>query len=202
MGEGQAELFVAPQERSLIVPAGHGCWWGVDSSTSRVAIGTVTADGLRGSTLTVFPKVSGLERLDVIYRETRAAARELAGLLPPGLVFVEQPSGSNQKVNRELEFAVGTIAAAVLGGAAEACGFMPHAELVVGAHWKSVACGAGNIYKTMRVAGRKRPVPVPLEEYGVMRWARAQGYVGVSWDEADAWGIAECARRDVGLVQR
>jgi hypothetical protein len=30
-------------------------------------------------------------------------------------------------------------------------------------------------------------------------WARENGYTGLSWDEADAWGIAEAARREVEL---
>jgi hypothetical protein len=35
-----------------------------------------------------------------------------------------------------------------------------------------------------------------------MKWARLNGYTGASWDEADALGIAEAARRDTALEER
>ena len=40
------------------------------------------------------------------------------------------------------------------------------------------------------------------ERYGVLRWARENGYTGSSWDEADALGIAEAGRRLVTLEAR
>jgi hypothetical protein len=51
----------------------------------------------------------------------------------------------------------------------------------------------GNLYKPKR--GH-------TFEYGVLTWARQNGYAGCSWDEADAWGIAEAARREVALEER
>jgi hypothetical protein len=65
-------------------------------------------------------------------------------------------------------------------------------ETCTSSWWKKRGCGWGAIYKPKRVT----------EEYGVLTWARQNGYEGASWDEADAWGIAEAARREVALDER
>jgi hypothetical protein len=201
----QQELLEAPPARRIIVPKGCGSWWGIDPSTHSVAIAAVgSVDGqlAREVSTALFPRVSGPARLRDIYAEARALARRMALRWPPGLVLVEQPSGSMQAVNHELEYAVGVIQAAVLDGVWSELGHGVQMETVVSSWWKVRACGAGNIYKTSKVAGSSRKKPVGLEEYGVMRWARLNGYTGGSWDEADAMGIAEAARRDTGLEER
>jgi hypothetical protein len=73
-------------------------------------------------------------------------------------------------------------------------------ETTASAHWKKVATGHGRWNKTKPHPTKKgKTVKLALEEYGVMKWARANGYTGPSWDDADAWGIAEAARRDVEI---
>lgn len=199
----QQELLEAPPARRIIVPAGCVTHWGVDPSTLGVAIATVSGEqpGLVRKVRTApFPRLSGPARLREIYEATKRLAARMALEDAPGLVLVEQPSGSMQAVNHELEYAVGVIQAAVLDGVWSALGHGVLMETVVSSWWKAKACGAGNIYKTVKVNGRKRRCE--LEEYGVMRWARLNGYAGSSWDEADAMGIAEAGRRDVALEPR
>lgn len=198
----QQELFEAPARRRLIVPKTTTSWWGVDGSTRGVAIGVTTTDDppRRAVRTAPFPRLNGPPRLSAIYADSRALAMTLAERYPPGLILIEQPSGSSQVVNHELEYAVGVIQAAVYDGVFQALGHGARIETVVSSWWKAKACGKGNIYKTEKVNGRKRPVA--LEEYGVMRWARLNGYQGSSWDEADALAIAEAGRRDVALERR
>jgi hypothetical protein len=188
---GQQELMEAGPRRRIIVPEGHGAWWGVDPSTRRLAVAGVSraANGELDRWVNEIPFAGyeGSRRLSHIYDETRA----MVGSIPswrgrPGVVLVEQPGGQHR--NYELFYAVGVIVAAIdsaLGGV--------HTELVVPSWWKKRACGRGDIYKP------KRGDPEP---YGVLTWARENGYPGSSWDSADAWGIAEAARREVELVQR
>lgn len=199
----QQELLEAPPARRIIVPCGCDAWWGIDPSSVRVAIATVRGavpDVDREVRTAPFARVSGPARLPEIYTQTFLLAREVARTAPPGLILVEQPSGSSQAVNHELEYAVGVIQAAVLAGVHAELGRWAQMETVVSSWWKARACGNGAIYKTVKENGRKRPCQ--QEEYGVMRWARLNGYRGSSWDEADAMGIAEAARRDVALEQR
>lgn len=201
----QQELFEAPARTRVIVPAGCDSWWGVDSSTKRVAIGVCRQEGdrvRRDVRSAIFPTGTGAVRLAAIYAATRALALDLAATYRPGLILVEQPSGSDRAVNHELEYAVGVIQAAIYDGAYSAIGHAPGMDTVVSGWWKARACGAGNIYKTYKPPGATRKKLLPLEEYGVMKWARLQGYQGDSWDEADALGIAEAGRRDVALIGR
>jgi hypothetical protein len=195
----QQELMEPPAKRRMIVPKGHTAWWGVDPSTRRVAIAGVSraADGSldRWAVSAPFVPGEGLERLAGIYAEAYALARVCAEVAPPGLVWLEQPGGEHR--NYPLFYATGVIAAAVSAAVVET-----RLETVVPGAWKKTACGRGDIYKTMRVPGKSKPVPVPFEEYGVLAWARANGYRAHSWDEADAWAIAEAARRTVALEER
>jgi hypothetical protein len=199
---GQQELMEAGPRRRIIVPEGHGAWWGVDPSTRRVAVAGVSqaADGslVRWAREQAFAPLDGPQRLGHIHSATSDL---VDGLLLdyaplPGLVLVEQPGGTHR--NYELFYATGVIIAALATSLCEAGA--AKIEVVVPGWWKKRACGQGNIYKTMQVNGK--PKPLPFEEYGVLRWARSLGYAGSSWDEADAWGIAEAARREVELVQR
>jgi hypothetical protein len=195
----QQELMDPPPKRRMIVPKGHTAWWGVDPSTQRVAIAGVSrapnGSLARWVHSTGFVPGEGLERLSWIYAQTHALALQCAERWPPGLVMVEQPGGEHR--NYPLFYATGVIAAAVSAAVVET-----RLETVVPGAWKKTACGRGDIYKTMRVPGKSKPVPVPFEEYGVLAWARANGYRAHSWDEADAWAIAEAARRTVALEER
>jgi hypothetical protein len=181
---GQQELMTPAPRRRLIVPAGCESYWGVDPSTKRISIAWITAAGERGAVTDSFPTLEGAARLDAIYHTTR----RVACLAPfPGLVFVEQPSGKQQNPN--LLYAVG----ATLAGLYAALGPRVYIEMVTSSWWKRRACGRGDISK---------PKLGDQREYGVLTWARQNGYVGSSWDEADAYGIAEAARREVLLEVR
>jgi len=68
-----------------------------------------------------------------------------------------------------------------------------HVESVASAKWKLVVCGYGAIAK---------PKPTSREPYAVLEWAQYVGYEGTSWDEADAWAIAEYARGAYELDER
>jgi hypothetical protein len=192
---GQQELLTLSPSRQIIVPKGHTAWWGVDPSTKRVAIASVwggPAHCQRWAAMASFPTVEGAPRLSVIYEMTREKVRALADQLPwPGLVLVEQPGGSQR--NWPLFYAVGVTIMAVHDGLREATGTAVKIETMVPDRWKKLACGRGHIYK---------PKKTETHEYGVLTWARENGYAGSSWDEADAMGLAEAARREVALEVR
>lgn len=183
---GQLEAFDPPATRRIIVHEGHGAWWGVDPSTLRVAIATISSEGRRGVSQASFARGEGAARLSGIYSGTRLLAATLAADEPPGMIVVEQPSGKTPAL--QLVYAVGVIMLALAHGVGRTA-----VETVSSSSWKKVACGYGAIYK---------PKPSSREPYGVLTWARANGYQGSSWDEADAWGIAEYARKTFALEQR
>lgn len=177
-------LFEAPPAptQKMIVPVGRGAWWGVDPSTLRVAVAAIDSEGDWCEVRTApFRTAPGARRLAEVYDRTLALASALGPA--PGLVVVEQPSGKH--VHPVLERHVGVIVAVLER-------FAP-VEMVPPATWKLVACGKGNLYKPKR--GEDRP-------YEVLLWARRRGYRGSSWDEADAWGVAEYGRRTWELDQR
>lgn len=183
----QLEVFVPEPQRRLIVRRGMGAHWGVDPSTLRIAV----ACGSRVQTHS-FPRTEGLARLNDIYESTVAFMEDLVSWPIPGFVLVEQPSGKT--INLELVYAVGVVIAAM-----EAVLPGTHFETVTSSSWKRVACGRGDISKLDPET--KKPWK-DREQYGVMQWARANGYTGSSWDESDALGIAEAARRLVTLEER
>jgi hypothetical protein len=193
----QQELVEPAPVRRLIVPRGHSAWWGVDPSTRRVAVASVSraADGslVRWAASQPFRAAEGPERLAAIHAMTRQFVWALmqGGAPAPGLVLVEQPGGEHR--NYELFYAVGTLAAALHASLENCYGSKVQIEFVVPSWWKKRAVGRGNIYKPKAHSG---------EPYGVLTWARQNGYAGSSWDEADAWGIAEAARREVALEER
>lgn len=185
----QRELFPPTPRRRLIVPVGHTSWFGVDPSTKRIAIATISSDGLRGVSERAFRSLEGAERLADIFVVTRSLAADLmaAGLLP-GVIVVEQPGAPRERaVNPPLYYAVGTILAAL---SSATCA---QVEMVVSGTWKKEACGSGSI---------RKPKRGETHEYPVLTWAREQGYKGSSWDCADAYGIAEYARRTYLLEPR
>jgi hypothetical protein len=192
----QQELLEVPPARRLIVPRGHGAWWGVDPGTQRVAV-ACAADGPSGPVYTArtasFPSLEGGARLSVIRAETE---RFVAGLLAegwprPGIVFMEQPSG--KQPNPPLSYATGVVIAAVYDAVRTVTTHPVRIETVASSAWKKRSCGNG---------GLRKPRPGSGLQYPVLVWARNQGYTGASWDEADALGIAEAARRTVALEQR
>jgi hypothetical protein len=196
---GQQELVVPAPVRRLVVPEGHSAWWGVDPSTTRVAVAYVGPDGSRGVRTAPFARIEGPARLSEIYAQTRLfVAGDAATFFPvPGVVLVEQPSGKSENPN--LSYAVGVVLAAVYDGLREAYGRAVALETVVSGHWKKVACGRGNVYKPTKKALGRSPL---FEDYGVAVWARENGYDGTSWDECDALGIAVAASREIALEQR
>ncbi len=186
---GQLEAFEsAPPKR--LVPRGSTDWWGVDPSTQRVAIAWVSRQGHRGVELASFSTATSVvERLPLIRRETAALAAELVTRRNhlPGIVAFEKPAGFGARPNPELAYG----AAAIMCGLLEATG-PAKLVLVEGSKWKRVICGRGDIRKPKPNGG----------PYAVLTWARATGYDGSSWDAADAWGIAEWARRTYVLEER
>jgi hypothetical protein len=185
---GQSELFVPQPTKKLIVPAGRNAWWGVDSSTKRVAIGVVSAAGERYGDIAAIPTSEGAARLAAIYGRTVASAKYLQAADLPGVIVVEAAAGFGKRPNPELAYAVG----AVLAGLGAACPGVA-VQMVIGSKWKLEVCGFGGI---------KKPKPTAKEEYAVLKWAREHGYGGASWDEADAWAIADYARRTYELEER
>jgi hypothetical protein len=185
---GQQELMAPPRRRKLAVVAGHEAWWGIDPSTQRIALAGVDKRGVWSRELPFAPH-DGAERLHGIYEATRKMVVSVATCVPwPGVVWVEQASGSSR--NLPLEYAVGVIQAAVFAGLLDVCGRAVKVETVASASWKKIACGRGNIYKPKRG---------DAHEYEVLSWARANGYEGRSWDQADARGIAVAASREIEL---
>lgn len=188
----------APKPKRLVVAPGHTAWWGVDPSTARVALATVDGEGHRAVSMVPFAAEAGAHRLAGIFTDTRALAVETARLLAPGVIAVEQPSAPKQRgVNPWLYKAVGVIEAALVAGVLEATGRRPEVAELVSVSWKALAVGKGNIGKPAKDRLNPRP-----EDYLVLRWARSLGYQGSSWDCADAYGIAEWARRTYELTVR
>lgn len=201
---GQTEAFEVLPSKKLIVRPGHTAWWGVDPSTLRVAIAVVEqyrGGPWRRSAIVAFdPSVPVVERLPEIRLKTREMAvrlmcddhgpddRQRPSL--PGVIVMEKPAGFGDRPNPELAYGAG----AVLCGLVEAVkGMGVKVVLVEGSKWKKLACGRGDI---------KKPKPSSGEQYAVVTWARTVGFTGNSWDEADAWGVAEYARRTYMLEQR
>lgn len=197
----QGQLYEPPKRRRLSVPPGHRSWWGIDPSSKRIALAVVlrAADGSLDRRVRSAPFMPGEGGLWL--SEMRSVTIELAAgaarAFPPGVVLVEQASG--KFVEHALEYAIGTILAAVHDAVYAVTGQRIAVETIPSSSWKLQACGNGGIGKpTKKKLGRK---PV-FEDYAVARWAVLNGYGGVSWDEADAMGIAEAARREVELVER
>jgi hypothetical protein len=205
----QQELLESPPPRHVVVPnaiAAVPCWWGIDTSTAAYHVGFVydRADGerVRGShSVRLGPAGDNLgERLNRFESrlEELIVAMLAEGVPPPGVVFVEQPSGQN--VIPVLSYAVGCATAITYRVVRVHGGYVPRVETVASAHWKKIAAGCGALNKTYRVKGERKSRKIELEDYGVLKWARVNGYDGpASWDHADCWGQAECARRDVAI---
>lgn len=197
----QQQLLEPVPRRRLIVPAGAIGHWGIDPGTRRVAAACVIGppEAVRVAATASFPDLKGGARLDAIWRETGLFVAGLlrSGWRMPGVVWVEQPSGKQEVP--ELSYAVGVTMAAVYHAVMVEYGYPVCVETVPSSRWKLLACGRGNLPKTdphTKKPWRNR------EAYGVLAWARANGYTGSSWDEADALGVAEAARREIVLDER
>ena len=183
-------------QRVIITRPGMTAHWGVDPSTKRIAVAGQIGSYPQVATHS-FPETDGLARLGDIYDGTCEFVRDLlVSWDAPGFVMMEQPSGTN--VDPILWYAVGTIITAMQNTLAEEVG-SPRMETIAPASWKKVAVGRGNLYKPTRKKLGRTPV---FLDYGVAQWAEQNGYRGSSWDEADALGIAEAARRLVRLEAR
>lgn len=194
MPRDQIELFDPPATRRLIVK--HGGWWGVDPSTRRIALCCVhkapDADFyVRQASTRSIASAEGGERLHMLREAAREVAGEWAELTAPGIVVVEQPSG--KQPNPALSYATGAIVCGLWEGLEAQLKLSVRIEMVASSKWKLGACGYG---------GYRKPDPKSDVPYGVLTWARELGYRGSSWDEADAWGIAEWARRNFALELR
>lgn len=199
----QQELLETVPSRRLIVPHGHGSFWGVDTSVRGIAVGWVDAAGARGAFTIPLRELEGGQRLAYAFETVRDWIRDaVAGkAIPlPGLVLVEQPSGKFDKP--QLSYMVGVVQGAVYAGAVLGGATAPRVETIPSPSWKLASTGFGGHKKTMRVPGKAKPVPVPHDEYAILKWARLHGYGGTSWDEADALAMAEAGRRTVCLEQR
>lgn len=193
---GQQQLLEPAPTRRLIVAPASVAWWGVDTSVARISVACVFDHPPLMRTVETFslPKHEGGARLAYAFGVLRDEVRDsIMGnrLQSPGLVWVEQPSG--KQPNLPLTYMVGVVMGAVYAGVVLAGAPAPVVETITSSAWKKRACGRGNIYK---------PKSREKHDYGVLAWARQNGYVGSSWDECDAWGIAEAARREVMLEVR
>ncbi len=185
----QQELMEPPPSRVLHVPDTRTTWWGIDPSTKRVALAWTDGER-RGVIMRPIPPCASAHRLTLIHEITGVlVARAFVDGGPPGITLIEQPSGKVQ--SPELLYAVGVTIASVYSHLVAYGIDLPTVETCASAWWKKRACGRGDIYKPKTHEDR---------QYGVLTWAQANGYQGSSWDEADAWGIAEAARRDVELA--
>jgi hypothetical protein len=181
---GQQELMEPTPTRRL--DALGSTHWGVDPSTRHIAIACAET---REVATAPFAPVSGAARLDEIYVQTRRLVSDLISRDwdIPGVIVVEQPGGSS--INWPLYYGVGVIQAALWAEASRQAMGAVQVETMPPNSWKKIAVGRGDVYKPKVKGGR----------YGVLEWARHRGYEGSSWDEADALGIAEAARRTIAL---
>lgn len=204
----QQELLEVPPERHVVLPLSlrdSAGWWGVDVSTSRFNVAWVDQQGRRG----VHSVRLGAASDNVGERLTRFARRlrELVdamladGCPVPAVVFVEQPAALGGKGGSKpiMWYTVAVATQTVYERAKAHAGHVPYVATVPSATWKLSAVGRGNIKKPPRPPGTPPPPP---DAYPVWQWARTLGLAADgSWDDADAMGIAECARRTIGIRQ-
>lgn len=224
MALGQQELLEVPAPRHVVIPRAQvavAAWWGVDAATGRLNLGWVSPDegpepgpdatwwraegwrrGVQSVKLGAVNENEG-QRLLIIREQVHALVKAMreAGVPLPGVIFVEHPAGQHPKP--QLYYAVGCAASALYEAVRQIGGYVPRVEFCVSGHWKLVACGSGRINKPKwGKHGGGRSWDEVRETYGVLQWARLNGYTGDSrdcWDDADSLAMGECARRDVGI---
>lgn len=179
---------------------------GIDPSTRRISAATLVPVDQRSDAAFVVSSLS----LPQPGTDAARLALGQAALVPwlgallrrwdPEVVVVEQPFAAAKHVPPVSYYTIGVLLA-VLGT------FRVRVAMVTPAQWKRAALGAGR-------GGVKKPGPKcprggshtwaydhllqgPAVEclkcgdaYAVLTWARAAGYAGRVWDEADAIGIA------------
>lgn len=185
--EGTGELFAADPPRVLRVSgirAQDACWWGIDPSTLRASVGIVRpVDGAVERRVVTHSFAQGPARLSLINSDIRDLVAMLAASYPPGFVLVEQPFA--KQVEPQLYYAIGALLVGLYDGLHRALDVVPKIEVVGPSTWKARALGQGHGHA-------KKPE--------VMEWAQANGYEGALQDEADAFAIAEAARRTVAFA--
>jgi hypothetical protein len=199
----QQELIEVAPERHVVVPSALRDvvgWWGIDVSTRRYNVGYVTQSMDRGVHSVRLGEANDNvgERLTRFARQLRLLLQTMLGegIAPPAVVFVEHPAGKN--VEPVLWYAVGTATQVAYETIADSYGYVPRVETIPPSSWKLKAVGRGNLPKPKRERGKPRP---ELDAYPVWRWARTLGLAeNASWDDADAYGIAEAARRTIGIA--
>jgi hypothetical protein len=201
----QQELLEVPPERTVALPttiSPTAGWWGVDISTARYNIGFIDRDGQRGvhSVKLGAANDNEGERLNRFQRQMCTLTETMLaepGVPLPGVVFVEQPGG--QTVMPILWYAAGIAAQAIYQTVNRIHGYVPRVETMPPSKWKKIAVGRGNIYKPARKKGQPPP---PIDAYPVWVWARTLGMPETgSWDDADAYGVAEAARKTIGIAR-
>jgi Holliday junction resolvasome RuvABC endonuclease subunit len=144
--------------------------WAVDPALSRLAIAfaALGSERIEVETLVTANDATEGERLGLLDRQVRIAARQLAGDYPPAVVWVEQPSGRFR--NLQLSYAVGVLQAALSETLSCPVWTIPSSA------WKVRTVGVGNATKQQ-----------------VMAWAERHATID-GQDEADAVAIAWAGR--------
>lgn len=178
--------------------------FGIDPSTRRMSVAVLLPVAERGPafrvhTLSLPQPPDPVRRLALALDELQPWIVGLVAEHAPELVLVEQPFAAAKHVPPASYYVLGVLLAIVGGRGVRV-------EVTQPSSWKSLALGqgGGRAYKPgeCNVPPTKRhrwalPAPGGAElcvkcgaSYPVLTWARAAGYEGVLWDEADAIGIA------------
>lgn len=179
---------------------------GIDPSTLRMSAAVLVPAAQRRdvafhvSTLSL-PQEKDNEalRLALQQREIVPWLGELLTLWGPGLVVVESPFAFGRRVPVESYHVIGVLLA-VLGQ------FRVRVVRMGPGEWKRPALGAGkggvkkppakcelrgaHVWPTAAAYGDGACLKCGHPAYAVLEWARAAGYEGTLWDEADAVGLA------------
>jgi hypothetical protein len=174
-------------------------FWGVDLDTGSISIGWARADGARRgvSTVTWDRTLADASRLSAADKAIRAGTWSLAKKQAPVFVYVEQPSGSFNKLS--LVYTAGVVQAAIWHELFEWYEKPVEVRTVTSGHWKSAVVAVDGFASNGNFGKPKKKGQ--LADYPAMKWARANGYEGDDINEVDGMCIAECARRDVRFEQ-
>lgn len=155
--------------------------YGIDWSTKALSLG-VDKDGMPHWRTVEWPAGVGAQRLAGARAQiVPFLGRAVEAFGRPDVVVVETPFGRVAPESMQMYGVVLCATAEVLD--------CPIVELGPGS-WKLRATGFG---------GHRKPRRGEAREYGVLTWAREQGYLGRDWNEADAIG---CARAGALLYSR
>lgn len=148
--------------------------WGVDVAIAHLAFAyaDTTCDDVHVETLITRTSAREGERLGYLDRQVRIYARQIAGVFPPVVVWVEQPSGLSRAL--QLTYATGVIQAALFEALEVPVWTIPSSA------WKLRTVGRGNASKTQ-----------------VQAWCDANRLPYGDEHQADAVAIAVSGRRMV-----